>query len=387
MDNSKIAKHIYILSASDRYNYGDLLFPIIAKMELKDQGNYIFHNISTTKSNLSKYGALPTYSYNKLYTTNTKNNILFIAGGEGLGANWSRLISFKNSLFYKIYNTKQLQKYFEVLLRYIFSNKHNLLPFVPLDSKIQTKFKLVYNGLGGANFKNHYLKKEITKVLDSSLFISLRENKTYETISKDLGIKKALLSPDSAILMSNHFKKTIIQNKNNYIAFQIGKYKIGTELKKVKEQLEIISKKHKLPIHLVPIGNCPGHEDSEPLKWLINNLNCESKYISPDRIETIMSEIANSRIFIGTSLHGVITAMSFNIPYIAINPSIDKLKRYLESWAPKKLNKVIPADKICNYFDSAMSINQEELIQSSKKQKELATKSFLKIHTLIQNIK
>ena len=103
MENSMSQKNIYILSASDRYNYGDLLFPIILIKELEKLGDYKFFNIATIKSDLSKRGALPTQNYKALYSATGQNNYLIVAGGEVLGANWSRLYSFLKPLYYKVY--------------------------------------------------------------------------------------------------------------------------------------------------------------------------------------------------------------------------------------------------------------------------------------------
>ena len=57
-------KIIHFLSASDRINYGDLLFPILFKSVLeRHYPQTIFLNYAVVKSDFSGFGALPTASY------------------------------------------------------------------------------------------------------------------------------------------------------------------------------------------------------------------------------------------------------------------------------------------------------------------------------------
>lgn len=376
-----MGKNIYILSASDRYNYGDLLFPHIVIKELSLHGDYTFTNISTTKSNLTKYGALKTKSYSLLYKSNIKDGVLWIAGGEVLGANWSRLISFLNPFYFYIYSKTSRKDILESLTKRLFGKKENPIPFVPIDNKLTSKYNIIFNAVGGTGLSNHYLKHEITSILKKALYLSLREKASFNDIKNNLAIEQSRLKPDSAILMSKHFNTATTTEE--YISFQIGRYKTGADLSIIKIQLENISRKTGYSIHLLPIGNCPGHDDNVPLKWLYSNLNCKAKYINPVSINHIMSDIANAKLFIGTSLHGIITAMSFSVPYLGINPNVQKLKFYLETWAHDDLKTIVPVESIENVVEKALAIKKEELTIIANEQINLAEESFIEIHSLL----
>lgn len=74
-------KKLYILAPNDRFNYGDLLFPHILKFYFKDIVDEIVF-CSTTQSNLSDLGGIPTCSFQALYKTkDTDQNYLIVAGG------------------------------------------------------------------------------------------------------------------------------------------------------------------------------------------------------------------------------------------------------------------------------------------------------------------
>ncbi len=109
-------KHIYILSACDRFNYGDLLFPIVAKHEIAKLGEYHFHNVATVKSNLKECGALPTLGYKSLfdYKNIPDNSTLLIACGQDLNVKSSLLLRFWTPIYQDIfenYSCAKLEKF------------------------------------------------------------------------------------------------------------------------------------------------------------------------------------------------------------------------------------------------------------------------------------
>ncbi|WP_412851820.1 polysaccharide pyruvyl transferase family protein [Ectothiorhodospira shaposhnikovii] len=378
-------KNIYILSASDRFNYGDLLFPILVKGELSQRGDYDFLNIATVKSDFSEVGALPTYSFRSLY--NKKNGgILFIAGGEVLCANWSRLLSFLDARYFEVYQRFDGSPWLEFLAMLLCGKAANPLPFVPSDPVLSEKYSVFYNAVGGVGVSESPLRDVVEKALSEAVYVSLREGRTFKEVSSGLGVSKARLSPDSAILVSNHYASCKNFSDERYVVFQVGRYKLGASLLTIKKELEGISRYFGCPVYLMPIGNCPGHEDNVPLKWLVENLNCPSKYIEPSSLSRIVEVISGAELFLGTSLHGVITAMSFNVPYVGLNPRVRKLDAYLKAWAPEPLSEVVAINDALEMAIKAMSIDKNELLASSSMQKRLASESFDIVHRLIQDI-
>ena len=84
-------KSLAILGAVDRFNYGDLLFPLIIEQALKDaQSHFQFEYYGLKRSNLSVYGAKPTRSVRDLiqHSDMPEGSVLMIAGGDVLGMNW-----------------------------------------------------------------------------------------------------------------------------------------------------------------------------------------------------------------------------------------------------------------------------------------------------------
>ena len=101
---------VHFLTASDRINYGDLLFPIIFKKIINDK-NIEFNNYGIVKSDLNHFGALPTMSYKRLQkNVKAKGGNVVIGGGEVFFATWHLLYSYINSLYSKVFKNRLFAK-------------------------------------------------------------------------------------------------------------------------------------------------------------------------------------------------------------------------------------------------------------------------------------
>ena len=78
---------IAMLGATDRFNYGDLLFPLIVKKSLLLRNpDFIVDNFATTDSDLSSIGALPTQKISRIY--HKQYDAVIVVGGEVISAYW-----------------------------------------------------------------------------------------------------------------------------------------------------------------------------------------------------------------------------------------------------------------------------------------------------------
>lgn len=86
-----------VLSASDRFNYGDVLLPILFRDFIRQHKiNARINFYSIKKSNLSSRGGMPTKSIRSLYSKCNKDNkfVIVVVGGDVLGGEWTTVISF-----------------------------------------------------------------------------------------------------------------------------------------------------------------------------------------------------------------------------------------------------------------------------------------------------
>src|SRR5690606_35482791 len=159
----------------------------------------------------------------------------------------------------------------------------------------------------------------------------------------------AELVPDSALIMSDIFPKEFLSkrdwlsrvrscngfNVKDYISFQ-GAKSLLFDHKKISEQLVRIAMEDGCSVLLVPIGRATGHEDHIVLEKVYFEL--EKKGVScaiqdSEHVLDIMASIAFSKLYVGTSLHGAVTAYLFGSPVVGLMTNkVHKLGAYLDTW-------------------------------------------------------
>jgi hypothetical protein len=382
-------KIIHFLSASDRINYGDLLFPIILKkILLKNNIKFVFKNYGLINSNLTYFGALKTGSYLKLLKNiKSEGGNLIIGGGEVFFAKWTILYGFINPLYVKfkknIYISKIENKF--KIAKYLLCKGKVLIPFAPSKKELRNpKVEIFYNAVGGNFSGNH--KNRRNKVIVNNLFdakyISVRDKRTQNSLS-DYGVQSNLV-PDSALIMSDLFpieeleKLQSFSNEDmpkKYIFLQLGIHKSPKEmnnfLKKTEDQAIALN----LEVVLCPIGMAVNHEDHIVLEK-IAKYSPKFHFFMPKNIYEIMYLIAKSEVFLGTSLHGVITAQSFNIPFVPLNLKINKLDAYCKSWTNSVCNGCISFSDIGKLSAILNKWDYNIIKEETKRQKEKVYENF-----------
>lgn len=341
-------KKLFILAPNDRFNYGDLLFPHILDFYFKDIVDELVF-CSTTESNLSKFGGIPTYSFHSLYEVNaTDQNYLIVGGGDSLCISWMQVLSFVDkkidwftALDHKLHTHLFFKTYTQLRYRY-----KTFFPFSIGKNELRNFTKVMYNSLGGSMLEFHrdlLDNPRVIEVLRNVDYLSLRDTQT-SAILNSKGIKNVVV-PDSAILMSDVFSEVSLarnlsvdsnrfQNKK-YLFFQTNLYFLNLDA--YVALIEKIIDKYQLGICLCPIGTASGHSDDIALAKIYNLLKRKDNVllVTFPNIYDIMWLIKHSALYVGTSLHGTITALSFGVPFVAHGPL--KLKNYLETWCKGEL--------------------------------------------------
>lgn len=389
-------KKLYLLSPSDRFNYGDMLFTYILQYYLKSSVDEII-NCSTSESDLSDKGGIPTQDINKIFEDDSINDkYLIIAGGECLFTTWPVILSFTSEDVMKkvnrinhlpripfLYRTYITYLNFFVKRKFLIPCKY---PFTIGLNELPNYKAIIYNSVGSVNLayrKDVLNKRSCKEILESSSYISVRDRGTLVGIKK-MGISSNLV-PDSAILMSNIFnddfllKKISINNlclHNKYIFFQINELSLLGNENYISNILTRIYQKYSLHYVLCPIGTALGHSDDIALAAISNLLpsQCYNIIFNPN-IWDIMYLIKNSCLYIGTSLHGAITAMSFSVPFVTHGKI--KLKQYMKDWGGCFCELGELEQNIIKQIESPQIIDVNS-------QKALALESIYKIKNIIE---
>jgi len=395
----KEKKRIVLIGAFDRYNYGDNLMPIMFEMFMKKYYPDFLKQISLefcalTKSDLSMFGAYRTEPISSLLNDKESISAIISVGGEVLGSSSSTLFLHMNHPIFvrKVVRRLKKNKYGMILADFLCRKYYGLgweYPYIP--SQLNSNCKIILNTIGGevSRFKKLDKFYNLPNRLKVASYVSVRDARTSKSLG---GLCNPLLSPDSVIIMRDVVSEAFLQSKvsNNissicsteYLCFQAAPEKAGESAEFYASVLQKISKKYNIKVVLCPIGYAEGHDDQQFLSK-IKEHNSNFDLITNLNIWEIMSVIKNSKIFIGTSLHGVITAMSYSVPYIGLNPSIVKMDKFLSEWAVNEANRCFYPDELLESIDNVIHLRKEVLKESSDRLIKLALENNERIANLL----
>ena len=387
---------IGLIGAIDRYNYGDILFPLVVENELRRRlnksDNFSFVYYASKKNDLTNIGGNKTRPLSSLKLDNV--DVAIVVGGEVLTATWNRTYLHTLNSHFKVLVSRILNKIrgFYRSEQY-YKSKFNLadlkgFPWV-IDKRYYGVHKVLYNAVSGTDFE--FIKGDLASLYRDQMkqadFISVRDPLTQSNLEK-VGIETPYLFPDSAFKISDIFTKDILKTKINntnfvglddYIVFQVGKdFARGNNkniIKELEKVIDITDKK----IVLLPIGMAAMHEDYIPLKKILKGLqkNYSNKvlYITGN-IFDIMYTISKADLFIGTSLHGNITALSYGVPSIGLDARIPKLREFLKYFSIDGQQYDVNYDEISSAALIALEIDKTELSANACKLKKQVDKNF-----------
>jgi len=397
-------KHkVLLLGAGDRFNYGDLLFPhiLVNAIPLVDSVGLVFNNYGLVKSNLSTYGAYPTHSIKAFYkdlALASENITIIIIGGEVLGPHWNNLLKCISSLYYSFSLKKRVKRYInlEKIAKTILGGRSER-PYILEGRILKESCKLIYNSVGGISlpFDDHYEIKRVISNLSEARYLAVRDIYTYDGLRKN-GLENCVLVPDSAILMHEFFDMVFLKEKitsqlnekiaqigQGYVFFQTNKKYGEKYFDSIIKFLTTIVEQYKFKVILCPIGKAPNHEDDKILRLISGQLHIQHYYYENPNIWEIMYLIANSNLFIGTSLHGIITAMSFLVPYVGLFKENKKIDLYLKTWGLPPTNHSYSIENLEKELTELSMITKKDLKKNREVQIIRVKESMAKIKEAI----
>lgn len=393
-------KSINIIGAFDRYNYGDLLFPIVIEKYLRENRKdllekYDLRYFGLVESDLSNVGGKKTQALKNLYNEElSENSMVIVAGGDVLPARISSMdvdLSTSNlsmickKVVIKAINRRNFEK---ISMRKFDLNTR--FPWIVEKDNFKNNIFIAYNAVGGSTL-DKLPKSEVDEIkrnISKSDYISVRDSKSLDNV-KELNSK---MYPDSATIMSHFFDMNILENKiskdvkrfvkctgNKYICIQSNLCSIRGKEEILVREIEKIYREAGLEILLLPIGIAANHDDNIALNRLKKYFNVKVNHIEKLNIYDIMYLIANSRFFAGTSLHGNITAMSYAVPHIGLNREISKLDNYLKTWDLEGQNHCIDFEELYNEFKIISKISEKKLKDKGNELVNLTIRNFEEI--------
>src|SRR5690606_19203808 len=184
---------ILIIGAFDRYNYGDLLFPLIIEKQLDTYGkDFQYEFFGIIKSDLSALGGKPTRDLQSFYRECNlpgQRVHVVVAGGEALGVSWNSLLAALNKPFQRIHKHHvKISKILDLNLpaKWLLKGK-TTLPFVFDKNDFRSVRSVILNSLGGSGIKPALFERYpfMRPKLQNADYLAVRDRLTLANLKEN----------------------------------------------------------------------------------------------------------------------------------------------------------------------------------------------------------
>ena len=405
------------LGTFDVENYGDLLYPLVFQ-----------HLLKTKDPNLEvkQYSPLPgigpneagfeTESIRSLFENgHAAPSTLVIGGGDILRTDWdlvalhygrsSRLsakrlrhaIGTEAALGYTLSkNLPRVERgrFFAKRFRKRWLDYPAAGPFLIHPQALPNETTVAYVSCGVPHEFTSDEVDHVRETMEHASLIALRDEQSAEKLVA-AGINRELrVAPDLIVTLSDQFDRSElsvharkilsrfgVREDLPILCFQSQPYPgfleddILRELRRYKERRNV-------EVVALPLGYC--HGDHEFLQGLAKQSNGIFKYADVYSIFDMLAIIAASDVFVGTSLHGNITAFSFGIPHVFGPLPVAKAEGFLKiTNLPLEL-KMRSWNELNDKIDSAVMLGREFFLTKAREAKAKVYELFDDMYCTIQ---
>jgi len=184
------------------------------------------------------------------------------------------------------------------------------------------------------------VKQRVAEAINQAIFIYVRDHQSRETLVQAGVTREIHVAPDFIMALSDYFDpaterrkgRAIMQRAGVDIQKQVLCVQSNPQSPETRAELcgQLLAYKQRTgcEVVLLPLGKC--HGDPEYLQGLAEISEGEFKYVTLDSIFDVIAVLAACDIFIGTSMHGNITALSFGIPHLFGPIAVRKAEGFLD---------------------------------------------------------
>ncbi|WP_068479605.1 polysaccharide pyruvyl transferase family protein [Pseudoclavibacter helvolus] len=361
------------IGAYDRFNYGDLMFPLVLDFAGRELGYPPMTHAATRKSDLRHQGAVPTVSISDFYAARRPTEAarsFILGGGEVVGATWGQAAAslLPVPLDYGLLAVRKFisEGAFDSVGRSLLRGQWPT-PYVPEVSSKQGD-RLVTNAIGASSLKHltPVLRECVTGAIRQASFASVRDTEGQAALAGyDVN---AELAPDSVAILERMHPVTREAQPRTLVVQCSRTWYASNSVDFSSSVLELASQFDR--VELLPIGIAGAHGDGIALSRLEKHLNSAGvsnvRIVPVATVWDVADSIAKADLFIGTSLHGAITSLAYSVPFIPL-AGISKLEAYLATWGQSIDVSCAPGDELVSAAAQVLAVDpgaRQELSQS-----------------------
>ncbi len=343
------------LGTFDVENYGDLLYPVLFEKMLRkrDPAGEVrkFSFLDTTSLQGCGYSTRPVQ---QLFSSSHEQlRALIVGGGDLLRTDWNLVASHYRSIClrrkeeFPLCNPPGLfarllgkRVDFAAQFRSQHMNYPAAGPFIIDPAKLSNVQAVAYCSCGVPFPFSEDVSSQVANAINRSRFVYVRDRQSKDRLVQ-AGVQQEIhVGPDLIVALSDFFDpvaerergRSILQQQGVDIQRPILCFQCQPQQKRdsleLVAQLRAYQERTACEVILIPIGRC--HGDDAYLKELARSSGGAFKYIEVYSIFDILSVLAACNLFLGTSLHGNITAFSFGIPHLIGPIAVAKAEGFLD---------------------------------------------------------
>lgn len=327
-------KNILTIGAYERDNFGDLLFFIVLKAALQ---NYQCNLVpsSVIASDMREYFGEFVYPYHFLLQKYRWDAVWVVGGQIGACDKNSGLkmsLSRENLTCYELINDSDKK----LLRKYFIGNDNEFLAYLPSikDYAKNKHTKYIINSVGDfENLRKGFLFDNTCKILKSANYVSVRSEQAFSFLNS-MKINSELV-PDVVHAIAKYYNHKSMDS-NEYILFQINRSLIQKySIERIATNLNELMDEYNCNLNLFIAGSANLHDSVEEYEKIRNYLNSHFKknniFIVKEKDPLdLVNWIADAKIWIGSSLHGRIISIAYEVPRISFKTK--KVTNYCNTW-------------------------------------------------------
>jgi polysaccharide pyruvyl transferase WcaK-like protein len=286
----------------DVHNYGDLLFPLVAEKKLEPISSDVVH-VSPIGSPMIYRDVPPSVDF--ATASEIKFDGVVIGGGNILHSGWSNLAPYKKV-------------------------QYGAYPGLWLNAAILARkqdIPLVVNAPGAPHAFPWPASRLIAQLTEQAAYFAVRDEYSQARIIK-AGGRRVGIVPDSALQLSDviaHRDDSVHElggefsdlRRGGYIAVHVNGRYVDREIQDLAKVLDRLSADFDMRLCLIGIGPC--HGDDVYARTLGSKMSSRPiVFDSPQEVSAVAHLIADSKFYLGSSLHGFITASSYGVPALLV---------------------------------------------------------------------
>lgn len=338
----------------DVENYGDLLYPIVFQKMFEQRGGITpVPQYSLKGSDDLQESGYKTQPIQKLFSSRGLPQTLLIGGGDLLRTDWDVMASHYRPI--KVMQEpkkgmRKLRRLFaklskeylnpDVNFRRRYMNYSAAGPFIIRPGTNLCVNSVAYCSCGVPFDFDESIAAEVAGTFDGANFIYVRDHASKNALVQAGVTKEIHVAPDLIVTLSDFFDakaergkgKILLQSRGVNTHRPILVFESNPQppekTEELVRQLKSYQARTGCEVVMLPIGFC--HGDREFLKKIAGQLGGAFRYVEMYSIFDIISILAAADVFLGTSLHGNVTAFSFGIPHLFGPIPVRKREGFLE---------------------------------------------------------